>query len=137
MNIDPAGYVVMPENREQLGRIIAGFYQTYVSTFSRSIYFNPGVNDTIVDGSLSALSSRLFVARLNAIALSVLLFLLAVLLTVTLIKQPRPRQGGIAVALAKDASPGFFMRLAFNLPVRKDHRFSANDVEGGLLVHTG
>jgi hypothetical protein len=125
----------MPENREQLGRIIAGFYQTYVSTFSRSIYFNPGVNDTIIDGSLSALSSRLFVARLNAAALSALLFLIAALIAITLIKQPRPKPGGMAVALAGDGSHGRFMSVVLGSPLPTHHRYSVSE-DQRRLVHT-
>jgi hypothetical protein len=132
MNADSSGYLVAPENREQLGRIIAGYYQTYVSTFSRSIYFDPSANDTIIDASLSALSSRLFVARLNAVVLSVLLFLLGVLISVTLIKQPRP--GDTAVGLAEGDSLGHAIAMLFHLPLRPDRRYSLG-VRRRLLVH--
>jgi hypothetical protein len=99
INLFPAS-LVAPDNRRDLGQIISDFYQIYVSTFGRSVYFNPDVNGTPVYGSLSALSSRVFMARINAITTCVLLFLLASLLSVTLVTQPRPKPDGDAVVLA-------------------------------------
>ena len=105
-------------NRQQAEQIISDFYQTHLSTFSRKVYFNfPGANNVSVTGTLSTLSTRIFISLPGAIALGALLALLSLFLIVTFRMQPMPVRGGDAVRLGISDMGTLVLTVAADLRV--------------------
>jgi hypothetical protein len=73
----------------KLGNIISDFYEAYLNACAPSLYYNSSASATII-GTLSTLLYRVKVSNVHAIALGALLFLLAILLSVTQSHKPLP-----------------------------------------------
>jgi hypothetical protein len=80
---------VNASNRVKLEDIVSDFYQAYLNTFAQNLYYNSSASATAI-GTLSIPLSRAKVSNVHAILLGVLLFLLAILISVTLHQQPSP-----------------------------------------------
>jgi catalase len=67
---------------------VTNFYQAYLNAFAPSAYYNPSANAVAISGELSTHSARTVVSNSHAMALSILLLLLVVFLSILLFKQP-------------------------------------------------
>jgi hypothetical protein len=70
-----------------MGGIIAVYYQTYLSSFAPSAYFNANTTSVVVTGQLSTPVTRALISGLHATALGTLLLLLSILLSHALYTQ--------------------------------------------------
>jgi hypothetical protein len=70
-----------------MGGIIAIYYQSYLSAFAPSAYFNANTTAVMATGQLSTPVTRALISRLHATALGILLLLLSILLSHALYTQ--------------------------------------------------
>ena len=92
-------FPVNDTQRLKLSGVVADFYQGYLNAFSPIVYYNDNVSHLTTIGSLAAPVPRAVVSSLHAIALGVLLFVIACLLAVTLLVEPRPSRNGHALRM--------------------------------------
>jgi hypothetical protein len=70
-----------------MGGIIAVYYQSYLSSFAPSAYFNANATSVVATGQLSTPVTRALISGLHATALGILLLLLSILLSHALYAQ--------------------------------------------------
>jgi hypothetical protein len=70
-----------------MGGIIAVYYQSYLSAFTQSAYFNANTTVVTVEGHLSTPVTRALISGHHATALGILLLLLSILLSHVLYTQ--------------------------------------------------
>jgi hypothetical protein len=70
-----------------MGGIIAVYYQSYLSSFTPSAYFNANATSVVATGQLSTPVTRALISGLHATALGILLLLLSILLSHALYAQ--------------------------------------------------
>ena len=70
-----------------MGGIIAVYYQSYLSSFAPSAYFNANATLVVATGQLSTPVTRALISGLHATALGILLLLLSILLSHALYAQ--------------------------------------------------
>ena len=77
-----------------MGRIIAVYYQAYLSAFATSAYFNANTTAAMVPGQLYTPVTRALISVPHAAILGTLLLLLSILLSFALEAQRRLKLGG-------------------------------------------
>lgn len=92
-------FTVNDTQRLKISGVVTDFYQGYLNAFSPIIYYNSNVSHMTVTGSFAAPVPRAVVSSLHAIALGVLLFVIAGLLAITLLVQPKPSRDGHALRM--------------------------------------
>jgi hypothetical protein len=93
---------------------MSDFYQAYLNAFSPRVYYNTNTTATTATAVLRIPSSRAGVSGLHAVALGILLILVATLLSITLIKVPRPGENALRLRESTILSHAMFSRHALH-----------------------